>query len=146
MLSSDRQPETQGDSKSLHRILILAFVTLTLALPSAAMAKGPKKKKVMLQCEVLGPHKVKVTNPGDHPIPKTAKIVVIRGATGPVILTKGATGPVIMKWKQQPQKVISPRDAIVLQLDGKGTDLVGQGNDLAGKPGSCEAWARVNLP
>jgi len=116
----------------MHRVLIIALVTIGLALPTAALAKGPKKK-VKLQCEVLGPKKVRVTNPGGHPIPKAAKIVVV----------KGATGPVIMKWKQHPEKVISPRDAIVLHLDGKGTDLDGKGNDLAGKPGLCKAWANV---
>jgi hypothetical protein len=118
----------------LHHLLVVALVALGLALPAAAQAKPPKK--VPLQCKVLGPHKVKVTNPGKLPIPKTATIVV----------RKGATGPVILKWKLQPHKVCSPRDAITLQLQGPGIKLDGHGGDLAGKPGQCEAFAKVPAP
>ena len=119
----------------LSRFLIVALVALGLALPSMAQAKPPLKK-VPLECEVLGPHKVKITNPGKLPIPKAAIVVVRRGATGPVIL----------KWKLNPHKVISPRDAIHLQLQGPGVKLDGHGGDLAGKPGKCEAFAKVPPP
>ena len=121
---------------SLPRILIVAFVTLGLVLPSVALAKGPKPKKpkkIMLQCEVLGPHKVRLTNQGTVSIKKMANVVVLRGATGPVI----------MKWKQQPSKVISPRDAIIMHLEGKGNDLDGKGTDLVGKPGMCKAFVKL---
>ncbi len=119
----------------LHHLLIVALFVLGLVLPAPAQAKPPKKK-IPLECKVLGPHKVKVNNPGKHPIPKTATIVV----------KKGATGPVILKWKLQPHKVCSPRDALVLQLQGPPIKLDGKGGDIAGKPGLCKAFAKIPLP